>query len=80
MAEVSFEEILVTIKQMHPDKASGPDGLNPTFFQQFWSIIGRDVYECLRDWLSTGSFTTNLNDTNVVLIRKKEKACCMKDL
>lgn len=25
--EVSFEEFTIAIKQMHPDKASGPDGL-----------------------------------------------------
>lgn len=31
----SFEEFTMTIKQMHPDKASGPDGLNPAFFQNF---------------------------------------------
>lgn len=40
VAEMTFEEFSVAIKQMHPYKASGPDGLNPAFFQQFWSILG----------------------------------------
>ncbi|KAJ9535902.1 hypothetical protein OSB04_un000943 [Centaurea solstitialis] len=31
-AEVTFEEFTAAIKQMHPNKASGPDGLNPAFF------------------------------------------------
>lgn len=31
--EVSFDKFTVAVKQMHPDKASGPDGLNPTFYQ-----------------------------------------------
>lgn len=31
-ADVFFEEFTMAVKQMHPDKASGPDGLNPTFF------------------------------------------------
>lgn len=34
-AEFSFTEFITTIKQMHPEKASGPDGLNPAFFQSF---------------------------------------------
>lgn len=32
VAEVTFEEFSLAVKQMHPDKASGPDGLNPAFF------------------------------------------------
>lgn len=30
--DLTFEEFTLAIKQMHPDKASGPDGLNPAFF------------------------------------------------
>lgn len=30
--EFSFEEFSVAIKKMHPDKASGPDGLKPAIF------------------------------------------------
>ena len=65
---------------MHPDKAGGPDGLNPAFFQQFWPILGKEVYSCCKDWLNNNSFPTNLNDTNMVLIPKKENACRLKDL
>ncbi|XP_074378321.1 uncharacterized protein LOC141719854 [Apium graveolens] len=80
VAEMTFEEFSVAIKQMHPDKTSGPDGLNPAFFQQFWSILGREVYESCKCWLDSVSFPANLNETNVVLIPKKENARCMKDL
>lgn len=34
--EFTFAEFTVAIKQMHLDKASGPDGLNP-FFRVFWN-------------------------------------------
>lgn len=37
--DFSFEEFTTAVKQMHPDKASRPDGLNPAFFQSFWSIM-----------------------------------------
>lgn len=33
--KVSYENFTEAIKQMHPDKASGPNGLNPAFFQTF---------------------------------------------
>lgn len=78
--EVSFEEFSLAIKQMHPAKASGPDGLNPAFFQQFWSMLGKEVFNCCKEWLQGGSFPAHINDTNVVLIPKKENVCNMKYL
>ncbi|WOG95437.1 hypothetical protein DCAR_0414756 [Daucus carota subsp. sativus] len=78
--DFSFEEFSVTVKQMHPDKASGPDGLNPAFFQNFWSIMGHEVFKCCKEWLHTKKFPGDLNYTNVVLIPKKENASCLKDL
>lgn len=65
---------------MHPDKASGPDGLNPAFFQQCWSGLGRDVFESCKEWLENCRFPSELNDTNVVLIPKKENADKMTNL
>lgn len=38
------------------------------------------MFECCKEWLKVGSFPASLNDTNVVLIPKKDNACCMKDL
>lgn len=38
----SHEEIYTAIKQMHPTKASGPDGMSPLFYQHFWKLIGKD--------------------------------------
>ncbi|CAN0847845.1 hypothetical protein LINGRAHAP2_LOCUS5206 [Linum grandiflorum] len=36
---------------MEPDKATGPDGFNPGFYQRMWNDIGADVtMECL-SWL-----------------------------
>lgn len=39
-AYLSFVEFTIVVKEIHPDKASGPDGLNPAFFQNFWPILG----------------------------------------
>lgn len=33
--EFTFEEFFIAVKEMHPNKSAGPDGLNPTFYQNF---------------------------------------------
>lgn len=42
--ELQFEEFTSVIKQMHLDKVSGPDGLDPVFFQHFWGLIGSEIF------------------------------------
>lgn len=43
IADMTFEEFTEAVYQMHPDKASGPDGLNPAFYQNFWNVMGSEV-------------------------------------
>ncbi|XP_047978592.1 uncharacterized protein LOC125220464 [Salvia hispanica] len=69
--EVTEVEIKQTVFSMHPDKAPGPDGMNPSFFQTFWHIIGRDVVESCVQILNSESLPRDLNDTFVTLIPKK---------
>lgn len=75
-----FNEFSTATKQMYPDKAYGPDGLNPALFQQFWLIIGHEFCDYFKEWLASCSFPANHNDINVVLILKKECVSCTKDL
>lgn len=42
--------------------------------------MGKEVFDCCKDWLRGNSFPADLNHTNVVLVPKKENACHMKDL
>lgn len=79
VSDLTFEEFTKAVKQIHPDKASGPDGLNPAFFHNFWPSLGQEVFESCKKWLNQGSFPGDLNDTNVVLIPKKESADRMSD-
>ncbi|KAK2383934.1 hypothetical protein QL285_071338 [Trifolium repens] len=65
---------------MHPDKAPGPDGFNPAFYQHFWSVCGDDIFEAAREWLDRGYFPSNLNDTNICLIPKCDNPTSMKEL
>ncbi|XP_074356304.1 uncharacterized protein LOC141696006 [Apium graveolens] len=80
IAEFKIEEFSEAIKQMHPDKSAGPDGLNPAFYQHFWGLCGKDVFQCCKNWLVDLAFPLGLNDTNVVLIPKKDNTDEMKDL
>lgn len=38
--EITTMEVKSVIFSMHPEKATGRDGLNPTFFQTYWGIVG----------------------------------------
>lgn len=78
--EFTFEEFSIAIKQMHLDKCAGPDGLNPTFYQNFWSLLGKEVFLTCKYWLQTVFFPESLNDTTIVLILKKDNAVSMKDI
>ncbi|CAN1142374.1 hypothetical protein LINPERHAP1_LOCUS41065 [Linum perenne] len=39
---------------MGKNKATGPDGLNPGFYQHYWSLIGGEVANACINW--RGSF------------------------
>lgn len=64
---------------MHSDKAPGPDGLNPAFYQKFWHLIGNDISDGYRLWLQQGTFPPSLTDTLIVLIPKVQNPEYIKD-
>ncbi|XP_019174291.1 PREDICTED: uncharacterized protein LOC109169860 [Ipomoea nil] len=82
MLDRPFEtnEVKETLFSMYPDKAPGPDGLNPGFYQQFWGIVGGDVSGFVINALNSCVFPEGLNDTNIVLIPKKEMPETVADL
>ncbi|XP_037491506.1 uncharacterized protein LOC119369321 [Jatropha curcas] len=73
------EEFRTALFQMNPDKAPGPDGLNPAFFQKNWSLLGVDISNSCRLWLAQGPFPRSLTDTLIVLIPKCENPVSVKD-
>ena len=56
VAPFSKEEFTKAIKKMHPEKSSGPNGLNPGFYQRFWPLIGDQIFSATSQWLSTSAF------------------------
>lgn len=57
MDKFTEEEFRCAIFQMHPDKSLGLDGLNPAFFQHFWELCGKDIFQACCSWLENGSFS-----------------------
>ncbi|PNX97372.1 ribonuclease H, partial [Trifolium pratense] len=80
VAPITREELKDALFHMHPDKAPGPDGFNPAFYQQFWDLCSNDIYEAAKEWLERGYFPSSLNETNICLIPKCDNPVTMKDL
>lgn len=80
LSEVTIEEVKLALFQMHPDKAPGPDGMTPGFFQRHWSIVGEDIVKMVKEFFSQGVMLEGLNETNLVLIPKKNNPSTVSDL
>lgn len=64
------EEVAVTLKQIHPSKAPGPDGMPPLFYQKYWHIVGPKVFKVVLEMLNSGQIPSALNYTFITLIPK----------
>ncbi|CAN0888737.1 Transposon TX1 uncharacterized 149 kDa protein [Linum grandiflorum] len=80
LSPFSKEEFRVALFSMDADKAPGPDGLNPGFYQHFWELVGDDLYAAGRRWLDDGVLPEELWDTNIVLLPKVDDPVRMADL
>ena len=65
-------EIKEAVFSMHPNKAPGPDGMSPFFFQRFWNIIKNDVIRAVLSFFRPGKILKAFNETLISLIPKVE--------
>ena len=49
------KEVHKALKQMHPKKSPGLDGMPPFFYQHFWSLLGECVTNEVLDFLNLGN-------------------------
>ena len=66
----SKEEIFDALRQIHPCKASGPDGMHTISYQRFCYIIGDEVFNFVSNILYNFSCPKNVNCTNIALFFK----------
>ncbi|KAL3520901.1 hypothetical protein ACH5RR_019050 [Cinchona calisaya] len=55
---------------MHHNKAPGPNGMSPIFFQSFLHIISKDVVEAILSFFHSSFLLKSLNETIITLIPK----------
>jgi hypothetical protein len=67
-AEVSF-----ATHQLKGNAAPGPDGLNASFYQTYWDIIGGEITQTALQILNNGGSPSSYNDTYICLIPKHKK-------
>ena len=77
--EFSKDEILTALKQMHPTKALGPNGMLAIFFHKYWDIVGNSVTNMVLNVLNSNMPIAELNKTNIALIQKKKSPTQMAD-
>ena len=44
--EFKADEIRIALKQMHPTKALGPDGMSLIFYKKYRDVVGSNVINC----------------------------------
>lgn len=66
----SKEEVVTALKQIHPTKTLGPDGMSVIFYQKYWSIVGNGVTNLVLNVLNGRMPIAELNKTNIALILK----------
>ena len=73
-AEFTENEVSLAAKNLKPHAAPGPDGMLALFYQQFWSIVCKDVTSLALKILNCGGNPSNINYTYICLIPKKKKS------
>jgi len=70
LKEFRAKEFWSALKQMHPTKSPGTDGMSPIFYQKYWDIVGLSVSNCILQALVTGIMPRDINDTYICMIPK----------
>ena len=62
--------MICALKQLHPSKLPGLDGMSALFFQKYWSIVGTNVSNMILNVINSGMSLSNINRTNTTFVPK----------
>jgi len=68
------DEIKSVVFGMNGEGAPGPDGFGACFFQNYWSIVHKEVSEGVIEFFTTGWLHSNFNANSLILILKNHNA------
>lgn len=71
LAAFTPKEVSIALRQMHPLKALGPDGLPALFYQKYWDIVGADITKEVLCIFNSGHMPQGMNHTYLALISKE---------
>ena len=77
--DFTTKEVRKALRQMHPTKALGPDGMSAIFYQKYWDIVGSDVTNMVLNVLNTNASLSDINNTYIKLVPKVKMPNRMKD-
>ena len=63
-------EVEAALKQIHPTKAPGPDGMFAIFFQKYWNVVGNDITCMVLNVLNRNMSMSSINKTSITLVPK----------
>jgi hypothetical protein len=66
----SMFKVDTALKQMHPLKSPGLDGMSACFYQNAWPTVRSEVCKAVLDYLNGGNFVEAINETYITLISK----------
>ncbi|GAU35943.1 hypothetical protein TSUD_394910 [Trifolium subterraneum] len=70
----SHEEIKAVVFALNKDSAPGPDGFGAFFFQHYWDIVKKDVFNAMLEFFTSSWILPGFNSNIIALIPKTPDA------
>jgi hypothetical protein len=74
-----LNELHDLIRHMRSNAAPGPDGFNAAFYKSAWSWIQQDIQKLVTDFYTYAHMPTEINQTFITLIPKKNQPTTPQD-
>lgn len=75
----TWDEVKTAVFGMNVNGAPDPDGFRGFFYQNYWDIVGHDVFHSVLQFFKQGWILPNMNSNTVVLVPKSANADSISD-